>query len=182
MSFKEKIYAEYFEWLLDLVCENRPERELYLKLLTRLHQIEFVWFHVMDENRASDGVNLRRRFAAINGYEDVIGYLDEPCSVLEMMVGLAVRCEEWLMDNPHKGNRTSQWFWDMVINMNLAIVIDDEFDIEYVDSCVNRMLERQYDYDGTGGLFRVRNPRRDMRDIEIWAQLAAYINQHDGRE
>ena len=183
MSFKEKLYTEYYNWLLDLVCGDRPERELYSQLLMRLHQHEFIWFMMMDENRASDGVNLRRRFATVMGYEDVIGYLDEPCSVLEMMIGLAVRCEEWLMDNPHKGNRTAQWFWTMIRNMQLSRMTDAIFNLAYVDMCINRMLERQYEFDGSnGGLFVVNNPRRDMRDIEIWAQLAAYVNQRDGRE
>ena len=39
------------------------------------------------------------------------------CSVLEMMVALAICCEETYMDNPNIGNRTGQWFWNMVKNI-----------------------------------------------------------------
>ena len=42
----------------------------------------------------------------------ISAYLDnKTCSVLEMMIALAIRCEEHIMDDPDVGNRTGQWFW-----------------------------------------------------------------------
>jgi hypothetical protein len=37
------------------------------------------------------------------------------------------------------------------------------------------MLYREYDADGTGGLFRTSNPNKDMRKEEIWYQMMEYL-------
>ena len=99
-----------------------------------------------------------------------------PCSVLEMMLGLAIRCEEDYMDNPVKGNRTGQWFWGMVVNLGLGAMDDSKFDKVFVEDAVRRFLNREYEPDGTGGLFKIRNCDRDLRYVEIWWQLCWYLD------
>lgn len=165
-----RIENEYFEWLYDLVCEGRYARSIsYRKLLMHLHDTEFVWSIPKDENRADDGIRLRERFVDGN-------YIYGPCSVLEMMVALALRCEENIMDDPKVGNRTRQWFWEMIVNLGLGAMTDDVYDEREVTGIVERFLDRDYDPDGKGGLFRIRDCDRDLRDVEIWYQLCWYLD------
>lgn len=178
MSFKDRLMQEYFEWMLDLVCgKTRPERASYKKLLSLLYATEFTYINPMDKNRASDGIDLRRRFALLRGYEDVIEYLDNPCSVLEMMIALAIRCEETLMDDGLKGDRTSQWFWKMIVNLGLGEMVGDMFNMQTSSEIIARFLNREYDADGKGGLFELPNSIHDPRTAEIWLQLNDYINR-----
>ena len=53
---------------------------------------------------------------------------------------------------------------------------DDRFDRLYVVDVVNRFLNREYEPNGKGGLFKVRNCDYDLRDIEIWIQLLWYLD------
>jgi hypothetical protein len=92
-----------------------------------------------------------------------------------MMVALAICCEK-LMDDRTIGDRTGQWFWEMITTMGLGSMNDTNYNEWLVHDVVNRFLEREYDSDGRGGLFRVRGWDRDMRTMEIWHQLMAYIN------
>lgn len=175
---QDRIGNDYFEWLLDLVCGDRTSSAIsFRKLLMRLHSIPFRYSILKDENRAADGEGMRYRFAYdYPGIENADEYLDGPCSVLEMMVALAVRCEESIMDDPEVGNRTGQWFWGMVVNLGLGSMTDDRFDIRYVDDVIQTFLDRDYRPDGKGGLFTVRHCDKDLRDIEIWIQMLWYIN------
>lgn len=176
MRIEDKIKAEYFEWMYDLVSGDRFARmNTYRKLLTFLHDCEFVYFVPYDENRAEDGISLRYRYCLLHECEELEWCLDGPCSVLEMMIALAIRCET-LMDSNLMGDRTGQWFWDMVATMGLGSMNDSNFNEWLVADVVTRFLNREYEADGRGGLFRVRDWDRDMRSVEIWHQLMAYIN------
>ena len=174
---QDRIINEYFEWLFNLVCGRRySKRVSFRRLLSYLHSITFSYSIKKDANRAADGVDLRYRFALEQGYADTPECLDGPCSVLEMMVALSIRCEETIMDDPNIGDRTSQWFWGMITNLGLGSMIDDRFDRQYVDDVITRFLNRKYDPDGKGGLFRIKNCMYDLRKIEIWNQLCWYLN------
>lgn len=174
---KNEVVNEYFEWLYDLVCHRRFSREIcYRKLLMRLHSTDFRWIIEKDENRARDGIALRNRFAQSIGYDDFDDYLDGPCSILEMMVALAIRCEETIMDDPRVGDRTGQWFWGMIVNLGLGSMSDDRIDYKYVDRQIECFLERNYQPNGRGGLFRIKNCTCDLRKVEIWIQLLWYLD------
>lgn len=174
------ICDEYFEWLYDMMCVDRYSKEIsYRKLFTRLHNIEFRYIIPSDRNRAGDGIDLRYRFAYANNYSyrAVSEYLSDPCSVLEMMVALAMRCEENIMDDPKVGNRTSQWFWGMVVNLGLGSMTDAQYDKQLVDESVRTLLNRDYKPNGEGGLFTLRHCDEDLRDVEIWMQLCWYLDE-----
>ena len=172
---QDRISDEYFEWLFDLVCQQRFSRHItYRKLLTRLHDTEFRYLIQRDKNRAEDGIELRYRFASQYGYKHYD--LDGPCSVLEMMIALAIRCEETIMDDAGVGDRTGQWFWGMIRNLGLGSMNDSRFDERFVDDVIERLLDREYEPDGTGGLFTVPYCKTDMRDVEIWYQLCWYLD------
>lgn len=179
MSFlRDDIINSYFEWMISAVSPKHMSSSLsYRKLLMHLHNTEFIYSIPRDENRAAGGEALRYRFACeYVDIEDAEYYLSGPCSVLEMMVALAIYCEENIMDNTDYGNRTSQWFWGMITNMGLGSMSDDRYDRTYVDDVLYRFLHREYDPDGKGGLFRVRGCDRDLRKVEIWHQLCWYLD------
>jgi hypothetical protein len=130
----------------------------------------------MDENRAKDGIDLRWRFVNDRDLIDVPACLDGPCSVLEMMIALVIRCEETIMDDPELGDRTSQWFWNMIVNLGLGSMTDDRYDSMAVRRNVDRFLYRRYSPDGRGGLFFIRDCEQDLRGVEIWRQMCWYLD------
>lgn len=173
---RRNLQDEYFEWMYHIACDGRfAEENSYRKLLVYLHSREFTWTIPKDSNRAEDGKDLRWRFV----YENHIHIDDElegPCSVLEMILALAIRCEESIMDDPAVGDRTGQWFWKMITNLGLGGMSDRMFDIEYAEDVVTRFLERDFAPDGQGGLFTIRNCGYDMRKIEFWICLMWYLD------
>lgn len=181
MTLRDKVQNDYFEWMFDLVCGVRYSKEIsFGKLLSHLHNTEFVYSIPKDGNRAEDGIALRYRFAYETGDRDLESYLEGPCSVLEMMIALAMKCEENIMDDPHVGNRTAQWFWGMMMNLGLGSMTDAAYDRRYVDERLLIFLNREYERDGSGGLFRIKNCDRDLRTVEIWYQLCWYLDSLDG--
>lgn len=173
------IENDYFEWLFELVCKNRYSNQTsYRKLLMELHRKPFRFLILMDENRAEDGVKLRYRFAREYDYpiDNADEYIVGLCSVLEMMIALAIRCEEDYMDNAVIGDRTRQWFWNMVTNLGLGSMDDNRFDRLLVNDILERFLNREYEPDGRGGLFRIKNCDTDLREVEIWHQMCWYLN------
>lgn len=166
-----ELKEEYFHWIIQLV--GTLDCLAYTKCLRCLHGIEFTYIIDMDGNRATDGVGLRWRF-----HEQGYPYLDDgPCSVLEMMVALALRCEESIMADRDLGNRTGVWFWGMIINLGLGAMHDRQFDEDYVVDIITRFLNREYNPDGTGGLFTIEGCDHDLRDVEIWYQMCWYLNK-----
>lgn len=174
------VEREYFDWLCNIVCGNRYSGQAsYERLLSYLHHTPFRYSLPMDENRAEDGIGMRYRFARsrISSAHvwDIMHELDGPCSVLEMLVALSVRCEEW-MDDTNYGDRTGQWFWEMVVNLGLGAMTNDRYDEYLVESAIARFLDRAYERNGRGGLFTIKDCTRDLRKVQIWYQMCWYLD------
>lgn len=115
---KSELNDTYFNWMCQLVFDGRYSKKLsYRRLLKVLHKIEFTYSIPMDGNRAEDGIDLRYRFGYENGYSSsmISAYLDnKTCSVLEMMIALAIRCEEHGLSVPlcaeNQRNCKNLWF------------------------------------------------------------------------
>ena len=178
MNIADEISNEYYNWMVGIVAKDRFAKAVsYNKLLSYLHSREFTWTIRRDKNRAQDGIDLRRHYILCNGYsEDVLDYLAGPCSILEMMVALAIRCESTIMDDPAMGNRTAQWFWQMIVSLGLGAMTDTRYNKKEVVDIINRFLNHDYEPNGKGGLFTVKNTVSDMRTMEIWYQLCSYLN------
>lgn len=178
---KESVIRDYTIWLRSLVGDDVFQSG-YGRLFEYLQDREFVYKMRMDINRAVDGINLRRRFVYEHKYPELIRISDiedgRPCSVLEMMVGLSVRCEETIMFDPDIGDRTGKWFWEMVDSLGLSGMTDDHFDESQANRIINRFLDRDYGPDGEGGLFTMRNCRHDLRKVEIWYQAMWYLDDY----
>lgn len=179
---KDELNNAYFEWMYQLVCsEQYSQRRSCRKLLCLLHDTEFTYTIPMDGNRAEDGTDLRYRFGYENTYEGpmIAAYLDDrPCSVLEMMVALSIRCEEHIMDDPDIGDRTGQWFWNMIANLGLDSMNDTKFDKAHAREIIRKFLNREYGRNGEGGLFTVKHCRDDLRSVEIWYQMCWYLDEN----
>ena len=176
MRIEDKVKNDYFDWMYDMMCEGRFAKTItYRQLFRFLHDVEFTYFVPHDENRAKDGISLRYKYCVLNNCKDLEYCLDGPCSILEMMVALASRCEE-TMDDPGMGDRTGQWFWGMIVSLGLGGQLDNRYDARVVDDILDRFLDREYEPDGSGGLFTIEDCHRDLRDVEIWNQMWWYID------
>ena len=169
---EQEINVRYFDYMQKLA--GGDEEDIFL--LRVLHNYEFRYSLPMDGNRAEDGINLRYRFGHDSGIpmSVVASLLDiRPCSVLEMLISLALRCEEHIMSNSDFGDRTSYWFWGMISNMGIS----PSDDIDRIKFAVRRFLDREYEPSGEGGLFTLRRHERDLRTVEIWQQLMWYLSE-----
>ena len=169
------IELEYFSWLKDKVCGKQGHN--YDMLLNALHNVEYIFEYEMDSNRAADGYELRYRF----GYEcdylrKDIEAISNYCSMLEMMVALAIRMEEDIMVNLEYGDRTGQWFWGMIRSLGLGKMTDHRFNQRKFDSIIDIFMNHEYDSDGHGGLFAIEDCEYDLTKEEIWTQMNWYLN------
>jgi len=172
------VHNLYFYWLCGLISQVGLESRL--NLIRYLHTLTFTYLIEMDRNRVGDAVSLRFRFALEKdiSYDEIeAAFPFEECSVLEMMVGLAFRCEENLMTDYQKGNRTGEWFSYMLKSLGLYSMTDDAFDEDSARHIVNVFLCRDYCPDGLGGLFYIENSTVDLRDVEIWRQAMLYFTK-----
>lgn len=182
MKTIEHVRKLYFAWLCKIVSgeDDFNSYVSYKKLFMHLHEIEFVYLIQKDGNRAEDGKDLRRRFGFANQLVGAERILQGPCSVLEMMVALAVRCEESIMDDPSFGDRTGQWFWGMIVSLGLGAMDDSRYNKKHVDDVIIRFLDREYQPNGKGGLFTIKNCDTDLRNVEIWIQMLWYLDAFIG--
>lgn len=169
----------YFRWMSELVLPNAPDREKYSYLLDALNRSTFYFDIPMDENRLQDGIDLRYRFAYLKGYSieliDLSLCKGASCSMLEMMTALAVKGDESVLYDYETGSRVDYIFKTMITSLGFLSMTNDNFDERYIDIQIDRLLNRDYAYNGKGGLFTVNNPRRDMREVDIWYQMSWYL-------
>lgn len=183
MIQEKYIEKEYFDWMYHLVGNDNKIRNRisYKTLLDYLNSVVFVPIIDLDDNRRTDGINLRYQFGYEVGYPEsfIDIYLNnEECSILEMMIALSNRVEDEITDNYIYGDRTGQWFWSMIVSLGLNNMTDDNFDKDYCDEVIDRFLNRKYSPNGKGGLFTLANPYRDMRDVDIWCQFMWYLDEN----
>lgn len=178
------IEQDYFHWLCELVHIDQ-EYDSYWLLAKELHRKEFYSLVPHDENRASDGLELREEYMREINYPR---YIDIPgeCSVFEMLIGLARRMDFETgdpYDFENSIDRTAYWFWEMIDNLGLMPFDDDSYvdydGIRIVEDIIDRFLNREYDADGNGGLFPMRVVNEDQREVEIWYQMNQYLNEHE---
>ena len=171
----------YFEWLLERVEVYSRKDFKYNKLFKWLLEEPFVWLIRNDENRSADGLELRYEYLNLGGKLPKWMGEDDPCSVLEMLVALSIRCDRDLIGSPdtYKGGKL---FWIMVENLGLDAYDDSNFDEKSVAEVVDIWMKRQFKEDGTGSIFcvknRVKTLVRNQKNIEIWFQMCDFINEN----
>lgn len=178
---KNDIYSnglsDYFSWLCEKVCYLQ-EHYQYSTLLWKLFDTDFEAIMQRDLNRTSDGLALRNVYLDLLGAYEPKFLRTKPCSVLEMMIALADRCENQIMEDDDIGNRTGEWFWGMIENLGLSDMVDGHFVEKRVDYILARFMNRTYDSDGKGGLFTVHNPPKPIPKVEIWYQMNWFLSQN----
>ncbi|MCC8049743.1 MAG: hypothetical protein LIP10_03660 [Clostridiales bacterium] len=154
--------SDYFLWMLEQIDDpDEFDTGQYQNLLEYLDYVPFDYILEMDKNRESDGLELRKTAGYFRG---------TGCSVLEMMVALAIRCDQHLTDNPEH-SRASWWFKNMIKSLTLSDMTDDDFNRGITMRTIEMFLRREYDPDGCGGLFYIPGYEGDLRQVEIWYQM-----------
>ena len=158
--------SNYFNWLCETVgCKTKPG---WNKVLELLHNEDFVSLVPNDDNRVADGIELRDYYFDHDGLSVMVG----PCSLLEMIVGLAIRIADILFDPMwEEAPNIHHAFWEMINNLGLYPGSSENKKI--VDNLVNR----NYEEDGRGGLFPLNLPVEDQRKLEIWYQMMSYLGE-----
>lgn len=171
------IVDSYFSWLCDLIEVNQESKSYWL-LANALHQKNFYWSVPNDDNRAFEGRNLREKFCEEHRIEYHYDDFPEQVSMLEVVIGLAYRCESIMVDE-EQNMEMSQWFWKIMSNVNLDLYTDvDYYDLNgqvEVSLTLNRIIERTYQRSGKGGLFPLKHSREDQRKVELWYQMNTYL-------
>lgn len=174
---RDNIEDKYLSWIFDLVGGTVGAYG-HSKMLYALYNTPFKVVIPMDDNRASDGVNLRYRFAVDTDipYGAVTSVLDcKDCSVLEMIAALALRIEEDYMSNG-ENSQVPMWFWSMLDSLGLYDQSNDNYDEVYVSNVIKIFNDRKYKSNGKGGLFISSRKNIDMREMEIWKQAMLWMD------
>lgn len=169
------IKEEYFEWLYTSVAGKD-----YKLVLRKLFKTPFRAIHKMDKNRIADGLKMREEFVedtnwSITDMQHAFKSFKN-CSVLELMIALAIRIEGDMSD-PDYGDRTLIWFWEMMKSLGLYSMDDANYNQLEVDLIVERFLKKEYEPSGVGSLFTIKNNDVDVRTLDIWYQMSLYINR-----
>lgn len=170
---KDQLDKEYFAYLKSLV-EDDDVNKTYDRLLDHLFRVKYIHIVKGDENRASDGVDIRRRFmfqSRLPRYLFTDEWFNIECSMLEMLVALAQKFAFQVDQSVREA------FWHMI--RNTALIHNDDIDYEedVVDDALERILFRQYRANGEGGFFPLTQINRDQRNVELLYQLYTYVNQ-----
>lgn len=177
-NYSSASMSEYIHWVMkDKLHMTDREMRDYVKLVDILANVEFVWIHPMDVNRAMDGLELRSDFEYETGeYLDKSSCLLPRCSFFEMLAALAIRCENQLMRNLSIGDRTSRWFFEFLNNVGLDNKSTNEKEVRDI---LENVMTGNFATDGSGGMFPLKKRRGiNQRNEQIWKQMSAYINEN----
>jgi len=169
----------YFDWL----CMTTNNCN-YIRLAQALHSMEFRAKLITDGNRAMDGISLRVEF--MQRYGELGSSTNRGrCTMLELLVAIAKKMSFQMYGNVAE-HRTAYYFWVLIKNLRLDKLTDDNWDRLngdfFVDDAVCRVINRQYDANGKGGLFPLRHSTEDQRNVEIWYQMHAWLNENSDIE
>jgi hypothetical protein len=176
-DFRSEAVSGYFSFLCRMtnVWNEATHHELFNYLFT----IEFTHFVPNDENRAEDILDFRRSYAERSGFEDN-SLFDFPPTFFELIVILAVRMDDILCEDPQV-SRVPELVSSLLVNLGLNDFGDDTFPsrrgMEIVRAATDRVLNRTYAPSGRGGLFPLSRAREDQREVELWYQMQAYLQE-----
>lgn len=164
----------YLRWLAPQIRDkhSNPEKS-YVDLLRLMFDKEFVWLIPNDDNRVMDGLDLRSEFCHTRNVQlDALSSLGT-ASFLEVMIGLSRRMAF------AAGGQAHDWAWTFLSNLELQGMSDPltKRKAKQADDILDACIWRTYQSDGVGGFFPLAWPDDDQTKIELWYQMAAYINE-----
>lgn len=170
----------YFDYLLNLIYSDEVEN--HRTILSIMFGTDFRWFVHNDDNRAMDGIEIRYNFEqdCDISERDFQELLLIPCSVMEVVCGLAIRMDNLMRDpeEPH----INRWFWELVNNLGLMDYTDDSFRkgqwiVKDVTDILDIFMDRTYDELGHGGLFPRNFCDKNQKEVELFYQMNGYISE-----
>jgi hypothetical protein len=169
---------DYFRWLGPQIREedglSNPNREFW-GLLTIMHETQFDYINPNDDNREGDGRDLRVEYCRDVAHipTDALRLLGQ-ASFLEVLIALSRR----LAFNAGMQSAPG-WAWVLLNNLNLHRLADplSRRSARKAQDILETCIYRRYDPDGVGGFFPLEAPLTDQREVEIWYQMAAYIEE-----
>ena len=165
----------YFNWLCNMI-----KGSYYEELLFKLFTTEFISPDGRDSSRIFDGLKLRDKFEWEVNHAYKCGRKDG-CSVLEMLIGLAIRLDDDVMYEIRYGDRFVDWFWLFIDNMGMSQATDSNWNFswsKFVDKRIRDIMAHNYKENGEGGMFVIENRDEDMREVDIWRQLMWFISEN----
>lgn len=165
--------SKYLKWLAKHVDGDLKE---YSQLFEYLLDREFIYSIDRDHNRAIDGIKLRDIYES-QGHRLGREWQENGCSVLEMMIGLAIRIETNIMGEPGD-DHPEHWFWIFLGNLGIDLQTDDCFDEPFVAQKLDIWLKREFKSNGNGSIFPLIKPENDQREVEIWNQMSYFLNEN----
>jgi hypothetical protein len=188
MPRSKTLNEDYFNWLYSQIGK---QSRTYFKLCHLLNTINYRWSIPNDDNRESDARRLRDIFAQETGLREdhieVTYFIDKPVTVFEVLVALCGRIDEQLARPGDPDSRCAKWFLELLMNLHLAEYTDNftpyerfpEMEEQRIYRTIEILLDRMYEFDGSGGLFPLKHkPRKDQRKVELWYQLQAYLAEN----
>ena len=183
---EKEVSNAYFSYLLERIGFETLY-STYSSTINYLFSREFYSIIRNDENREADGRFLRTTFENFGDFNDYSALYCGPASVLEVMIGMAVRMDEdWLRGCDFDPNFAAKCFWEMFCNLGL-----DKFTNEYLmfpgyyggfgelEIVVDKFLERDFDKNGSNGSpFPLKSCRFNARKEEFWVLMSEYVNEN----
>lgn len=176
---------EYIKWILN----KTNFAEEYTELFKILFDISYSYSQSKDRSLYYNGLETRYFFIdEIYGYDSDEGQymygllnedLEEP-RVLEVLFRLARKISNDVLGDRSKGDRTGDWLYRMLHNLDLVKYSGElsQDDINDIFKKIGIWMYRTYDYAGNGGLFPLQNPPGNQRITETWYQMQSYINEN----
>lgn len=170
----------YFDWLCSR-AKITPLGHRYFEMAKTMHGMR--WRHgeiKTDDNRANDGLMLRVEYMEKFGPKGSSTDRGQ-CTMFEFLVAIAKRMN-FIMGDEHDSHRTALYFWALIKNLGLEKCSDEnwyscEGEFRVIDA-MNRILDRTYNADGSGGLFPLRWIEADQRKLEIWYQMQCWLTEN----
>lgn len=137
------VEQQYLYWLQDGVD---PSHSFGL-LIEKLYSIAYEWSVPIDENLEWLGIDLRERFMKECDIYDMSGMaivLVHPCSIIEVLCGLAWDIELDILGRPDRGHNTPLRFFDLLEFLKLDLQFDDNFSSEFVEKTIKERLTGQF--------------------------------------
>lgn len=183
MKINTPLTQEYFDWLVIGLLQFDPEKESELidvchMLFLRDYEAELQ----MDVAREKDGTLLRDIFTArlvgdavtINGSP-----WKNPCSLLEMMVGLCNRMKEEFYTSYEDLCPVNKIIFAGMLH-SLGIIDDNGsiVPVTLAHTYIDNFVHRNFEPEGQGSLFNLKGLVLDVdwRGIPIWNQMLAYVS------
>ncbi len=162
----------YIRWL-ELQFQDATPGQSYWDLLNIMYMKVFIWLIPNDDNRIADGRELRIEFCHAQRIRPNYWANSEPISFLEVLLGLSRRLAFTVGDSSEK------WAWQLVINLELENMFDT-LSVQKKRKVINTLdtvIGRTYQFNGVGGFFPLIRPSDDQTQVELWYQMAAYIDE-----